>query len=131
MHLSYLRCTIHHQPICECFVLHLQVVGLHSAVYRFGICDRLCYKGAKERENLQGGELFGGHHWQRFLPAFSSCMASVSFLRVNNKLRFLSRPCLRKREKRIKGKRHVRKGEKALAYREKGTELPDSGARPQ
>ena len=59
---------------------HLQVVGLHSAVYRLGICDRLCYKGAKERENLQGGELFGGHHWQRFLPALSACMASVSCL---------------------------------------------------
>jgi hypothetical protein len=60
-------------------------------VYRLGICDRLFYKGAKERENLQGGELFGGHHWQRFLPALSACMASVSCLRVNNKRRFLSR----------------------------------------
>jgi len=30
-----------------------------------------------------------------------------------------------------KRKRHVRKGEKALGYREKSTGLPDSGGRPQ
>ena len=42
----------------------------------------------------------------------------------------LRSPSLLKREHGIKGKRHARKREKALSNREKGTGLPDSGARP-